>query len=146
MKDQQTGNAGFTLVEILIVVVILGILAAIIVPSFASVRDQASVGTTQSELEKVRRAVEVYQVRNENTLPNVTAGDGTWGLLIAGNGEYLKGAPVNPYVGGANQQTIVIANSPDTTFQTDHAWVYDNTTGDVWAGGFDVNDEPLPRP
>lgn len=139
-------KSGFTLVEILIVVVILGILAAIIVPSFATVRDQASVGTTQTELEKVRRAVEVYQVRNENSLPDVTAGDGTWGLLIEGTGEYLKDAPVNPYVGGANGKTIVIATSPDTTFQNTHAWIYDSTTGDVWAGGFDADDEPLPRP
>lgn len=139
-------RAGFTLVEILIVVVILGILAAIIVPSFATVRDQASVGTTQSELEKVRRAVEVYQVRNENSLPDVTAGDGTWGLLIEGTGEYLKDAPVNPYVGGANGKTIVIATSPDASYQSTHAWIYDSTTGDVWAGGFDADDEPLPRP
>lgn len=139
-------NRAFTLVEILIVVVILGILAAIVVPSFIGAVEEASVGTTQSELEKLRRAVDVYQVRNGNSLPAVAAGDGTWGDLIAGDGAYLKEAPVNPYIGGTNQQVIVLSNAPDAAFQTVHAWVYNSTTGEVWAGGFDADDEPLPRP
>ena len=137
---------GFTLVEILIVVVILGILAAFVVPSFMGAVEEATVGTTQSELQKLRRAVEVFQVRNENALPTVTAGDGTWGDLIANTGEYLKEAPVNPYVGGPNNQQIILANAPDAAYQTTHGWVYNDATGEIWAGGFDGNDEPLPRP
>ena len=139
-------NRGFTLVEILIVVVILGILAAIVVPSLANVRDEASIGATQTELQKLRRAVEVFQVRNENSLPSVTAGDGTWGDLILGDGEYLKDAPFNPYIGGANQKVIVIGNGPDAAFQTTHGWIFDDTTGEIWAGGFDIDDQPLPHP
>ena len=57
--QRQVAHA-FTLVEILIVVVILGILAAIVVPSFLGAVDQAAIGTTQSELTKLRRAVEVF--------------------------------------------------------------------------------------
>lgn len=146
MNTKHMLHRAFTLVEILIVVVILGILAAIVVPQFAGAITEASVGTTQSELEKLRRAVEVFQVRNENALPNVTAGDGTWGALIAGTGEYLKEAPANPYVGGSNKQVIVLGTGPDTTYQTTHAWIFNSTTGEIWAGGFDVNDDPLPRP
>ncbi len=146
MNIKSSCKKAFTLVEILIVVVILGILAAVVVPQFMGAVNEASIGTTQSELQKLRRAVEVFQVRNENALPNVTAGDGTWGTLIAGNGEYLKEAPANPYVGGDNNQTIVLAASPDATFQTTHGWVYNSTTGEIWAGGFDANDDPLPRP
>jgi len=137
---------GFTLVEILIVVVILGILAAIVVPSFANAVQDATIATTVNELNKIRRASEYFQVRNENTMPNVSAGDGTWGDLVAPGGEYLKSAPINAYVGGANQQTVVLGAAPDAAFQTDHAWIYDSTTGEIWAGGFDINDQPYPHP
>jgi len=146
MNTKSTPNRAFTLVEILIVVVILGILAAVVVPSFLGAVNEASVGTTQSELHKLRRAVEVFQVRNENSLPTVAAGDGTWGSLIAGAGEYLKEAPANPYVGGSNQQVIILGTAPDAAYQQTHGWVYNNLTGEIWAGGFDSNDDPLPLP
>ena len=135
---------GFTLVEILIVVVILGILAAVIVPQFASAVTDASVGTAQSELSKLERAIDVYFARNENSVPDVTAGNGTWGPLL-GNGEYLKDAPTNPYVGGENARVIALGTGPDTEFQTTHGWIFNESTGEVWAGGFDEDGEPLPR-
>lgn len=134
---------GFTLVEILIVVVILGVLAAVVVPQFGSSVQDASVGTATSELHKIRRALEVYLVRT-NSLPEVVAGNGTWGELTTGSG-YLKGPPQNPYVGGTNAGVIVFGNSPDAAYQTTHGWIYDPTTGQIWAGGFDASDEPLPR-
>lgn len=142
---KHLAQRAFTLVEILIVVVILGILAAIIVPQFAGAVEDSAVTTTKSELEKLRRALEVYQVRNENSLPTVLAGDGTWGDLIVSTGAYLKEPPANPYVGGANARVIVLADTPDSAYQTDYAWVYDDSTGEIWAGGFDIDDQPLPR-
>ncbi len=140
----QTQRA-FTLVEILIVVVILGILAAIIVPQFAGAVENTAVTTTKSELEKLRRAVEVFQVRNGDSLPAVAAGDGTWGDLIVSTGAYLKEPPANPYVGGENAKVITLGAAPDDAYQSTYAWIYDDSTGQIWAGGFDANDEPLPR-
>ncbi|MFG0313742.1 MAG: type IV pilin protein [Phycisphaerales bacterium] len=144
MRNHTKG--AFTLVEILIVVVILGILAAIVVPQFVGAVTETSIATTQSELTKLRRAVEVFQVRNEIGLPAVAAGDGTWGDLIANSGEYLKEAPANPYVGGANAKVIVLGAGPDAAYQNTHGWIYNDATGEIWAGSFDVNDEPLPLP
>lgn len=134
----------FTLVEILIVVVILGVLAAVVVPQFANASQEASVGSTRTELEKLRRAVDVYMARWNNSFPPVSAGDGTWGPLVAGSGEYLKSSPINPYV-GANGRIIVLGEGPDEAFQANYGWIYNAATGQVWAGGFDANDEPLPR-
>ncbi len=134
---------GFTLVEILIVVVILGILAAIVVPQYASARREAAEGTVVHELGKLRRAVEVYMVRHDNSLPAVEEGDGTWGDLVSSSGEYLKGAPQNPYVGGVNGSKIVIRETPDDAYQTDYGWIFDESTGQVWAGSFDENDQPI---
>ena len=135
----------FTLVEILIVVVILGILAAIVTPQFVNARDDAAKGTTVSELEKLRRAIDVFRARNSNQVPAVTAGDRTWGPLV-GTGEYLKDGPRNPWVGSANAGVIILRDSPDVAYQSTYGWIYDPATGRVWAGGFDANDDPLPKP
>lgn len=134
---------GFTLVEILIVVVILGILAAIIVPQMSSATQEASVKTTYSELQKVRRHVLMYKARHANRLPAIAEGDGTWGPLIGV--DHLLSAPVNSWVGGANSRIIVFGSVADAAYQRDYGWIYDDTTGEVYAGGFDINDEPLPR-
>lgn len=143
---RSSTKPAFTLVEILIVVVILGILAAVVVPQFVGAVTESSIATTQTELTKLRRAIEVFQVRNENSLPSVSAGNGTWGDLISNNGEYLKDAPSNPYVGRDNARVIVLGNGPDTAYQNTYGWIYNSTTGEIWAGGFDANDEPLPLP
>ena len=145
MQKSQSPKHAFTLVEILIVVVILGILAAIIVPQFAGATESAAKGAALNEVLKLRRAIEVYQVRNDNVLPDITEGDRTFGALVSGSGRYLKEAPVNPYVGNTNLGTIVFGNAPDVAYQTDHAWIYDPATGNIWAGSFDGQDKPYPK-
>lgn len=132
----------FTLVEILIVVVILGILAAIVVPQFANAADQATRVATRDQLEKVRRAIAAYYVRNGGVYPDVTAGDGTWGGLI---GTYMREPPVNAWVPASVGKVIVLGLGPDAGYQTTHGWIFDPATGNVWAGSYDGEDEPYPR-
>ncbi len=57
--NHQT-NRGFTLVELLIVVIILAILAAIVVPQFASSTDDAKVAALDSTLSNIRSAIDLY--------------------------------------------------------------------------------------
>ncbi|MBL4591393.1 MAG: type II secretion system protein [Phycisphaerales bacterium] len=135
----------FTLVEILIVVVILGILASLVVANMMSSVTDAQVATTRNELGKIESAIDIFIASNANTIPAVTAGDGTWGP-IAGNRDYLKEAPSNPYVGASNSRVIIIGTGPDTEYQTAHGWIFDDSTGEVWAGGFDASGSPFPKP
>ncbi|XOV74412.1 MAG: competence type IV pilus major pilin ComGC [Phycisphaerales bacterium] len=62
-------NTGFTLVEILIVVVILGILAAIVVPQFTSASQSAVKGAIQSQLQTISSQVELYRVKEQARTP-----------------------------------------------------------------------------
>lgn len=131
----------FTLVEILIVVIILGILAAIVVPQYSKATEDSKITAAKDQLEKVRRALGVYYVRENGMWPNVTAGDGTWGGMISNS--YMRTPPVNPYVGSAAAKVVILRNSPDNAYQSTHGWVFDPATGRVWAGSFDGNDEPI---
>lgn len=138
-------SRGFTLVEILIVVVILGILAAIVVPQYLGATVDAERASAVNEVMRLRKAVEVYLIRHENLLPDVAEGDKTWGSLITAK-DYLKTAPLNPYVGSSSAGVILFRATPDIAYQTDYGWIYDPDTGNVWAGGFDADDIPFPKP
>lgn len=145
MKERKPIGSAFTLVEILIVVVILGILAAIVVPQFAKATEQATESATFDQLAKVRRAIAVYYFKNNATYPDVTEGDGTWGAML-GSGTYLRQPPTNQWVGGANAEVIAFGIQADAAWDASRGWIYNPATGDVWAAGFDGEDRPLPRP
>lgn len=141
-------RAAFTLVEILIVVVILGILAAIVVPQFSHATSEAAATETLDQLTKLREAIGIYYVRNASSYPTIQAGDATWGQLIAAGGDYLKFPPKNLWIGGA-ASTVITASAgagPDTNFQSSYGWIFDPTSGNLWAGSFDGHDKPIPRP
>ena len=142
----RRNEQAFTLVEVLIVVVILGVLAATVVPQFTNATADAQRNATRDQLIKIRRALDVYSVRNNNTYPNVTAGVGTWGEIASRGTTYLRETPLNQWVGGPNAARIILGTGPDTTFQHSYGWIYDPATGRVWAASFDAAEEPLPRP
>ena len=66
-------NKGFTLVEILIVVVILGILAAIVIPQFTDASTQSKVSSCKSSLKSMRGQIELYKIHH-GVYPNLTNG------------------------------------------------------------------------
>lgn len=143
---RMTVQRGFTLVEILIVVVILGILVSIVVPQYANATQDAQQRATYDQLLKIRRAVDVYYVRNNNRYPTVTAGAGTWGEIVLPGSVYLRETPKNQWVGGVNATRIVLGTAPDAGFTDEYGWIFDPATGQVWAASFSAVDQPLSRP
>lgn len=135
----------FTLVELLIVVVVLGILASVALPAFTGVTHDAQINATITDLQKVRRHIGVFRARNSDQFPAVEEGLGTWGQIIGR--DYLHGPPTNQYVGGENSRRITFGTGPDAAFPADSAygWIYNPATGEVWAAGFDALDNPFER-
>ena len=117
---RRTAKRAFTLVEILIVVVILGILAAIVIPQFTNASQEATASSLESMLQTIRSQVELYRVKNNGSLPDMS----DWDDLV--NGDYLQAPPVNPYTGSS---TIGAAEAETV------GWVWDGT--DVAASGYD---------
>src|SRR5262245_18059101 len=92
----------FTLIEILIVVVILGILAAIVIPQFTDASQQANNSSLQSQLQTIRGQIELFRVKNAGANPASLA-TGSWSDLttpVDANGDplppYLHSEPKNP--------------------------------------------------
>jgi len=69
-KKKNESSQGFTLVELIMVIVIIGLLAAIVIPRFGGQADMARVATTQANLANLRAAVDVYRL-SEPTLPTL---------------------------------------------------------------------------
>lgn len=74
MTGRFQRHAGFTLVEIMIVVVIIGLLAAIAIPAFQRVRTRAQNSRFVSDLRVFTQAFETYSLQNGAWPPNVGAG------------------------------------------------------------------------
>ena len=76
--NRKHNRAGaFTLVEILIVVVILGILAAIVVPQFTSAADEARGGNVQTQISTLETQLELWAARNNGAYPDPRYGGAT---------------------------------------------------------------------
>lgn len=129
MSARSRRNLGFTLVEILIVVVILGILAAIVIPQFTSASEQARGNSLISQLQTIRSQLELYQVQHNGQYPtlaqmwtNLTEKTDASGSTAGTDdfGPYLQQEPINPFTSGT---TVAADNSAD--------WQYDAATGAI---------------
>jgi general secretion pathway protein G len=95
---------GFTLIEIMVVVVIIGVLGAIVVPQFMSRPDQAKVTAAKIDIQAISTALEMYRLDNHHypsTQQNLEALiKRPSGSPVARNWNpqgYLKSMPVDPW-------------------------------------------------
>src|SRR5258706_432358 len=105
MRNQRK-RSGFTLVEILIVVIILGILAAIVIPKFTNASSEAKRNTLAATLHSLRGQVELYMLQHGDKPPVLTGTDWTpltdqttFGTQTTG--PYIMTAPANSVNGHA---------------------------------------------
>ena len=96
-ERQVHGTSGFTLIEVLLVVAILGILAAVVVVNVGGRREQAMISSTRASIANICAAVDLYEVdtgRYPSSLQSLVSSDGSpnW------NGPYIRGGvPVDSW-------------------------------------------------
>jgi len=130
---------GFTLVEILIVVVILGILAAIVIPQFTEASTEAKQASLCCDLQTLRSQIELYKIQHNDNPPTLANfeeqmteqsdvyGDVPPAAGLAAYGPYIQKIPVNQF----NDLDTVVAGPPTGT--DGGGWAYIEATGAIYA-------------
>ena len=123
-------KSGFTLVEILIVVIILGILAAIVIPQFTNASTSARVASLQGQLQTLRSQIQLFKLQHNDVLPDLVTNQ--WSQMMSKTnvsgavdttatglyGPYLESTPANPL-----NSNSTVAGAAGTGV----GWIYSNT-------------------
>lgn len=102
-QNIKTGNKGFTLVEILIAIVIIGIITTGVRPAYQSIVKRAKESSLKKNLYTLRDAIDMYSVdhRDENNLPMYPNS-----LIDMVEEKYIRYIPEDPMTGNENWITI----------------------------------------
>jgi general secretion pathway protein G len=135
-------DQGFTLVEILIVVIILGILAAIVIPQFTNASQNARESSLQSTLQTLRSQIQLYKLQHGDALPDLAT---NWDPLVASTtygtpsqtfGPYMQAIPVNPMNGSSTvvNGTVAVNQTAAPGSYSSCGFVYDYGTSGSGSG------------
>lgn len=131
---RHASGRGFTLIEILVIVVIIGILSAIVIPQFSDATDSSRESALKQDLFRMRQQIELYH-NHHNTYPSLAnfidqmtlASDQDGNTAAAGTpgypfGPYLPKMPTNPFTNTIPIGAGAVGSS---------AWYYDESTGAI---------------
>ncbi|HCC48129.1 MAG TPA: prepilin-type cleavage/methylation domain-containing protein [Elusimicrobia bacterium] len=117
----KNNKKGFTLIELMIVVAIIGILAAIAIPKFADLINKSKEGATKGALSSVRSAIQVYYGDNEGWFPADTL------ACITLNAKYIAEIPLAKAPGTTHADARTVTAVTAGVAPTDGAgWAYYN--------------------
>lgn len=132
---RRRDRGGFSLVELVIVIAILGILASVAIPRFVDFTDDAKRSACQSTLGGVRSAVGNYYGWKSGPSGGGVPGWPTLAELTDGSSVLKTAIPDNPYSTGATPNAVVAGATKGVpvTAGTTGGWCYKASTGEFWA-------------
>ena len=128
----RPSRPGFTLIELMIVVAIIGILAVVAIPKFVDLVRKANEASTKGSLGTLRNAISIYYGDMEGQFPATP-------LALTLNGKYLAAMPTARTPSYHMDTTAALLTSEAALFTDVGGWSYDNTPTDGYYGGLWVN-------
>jgi len=127
----RRNQSGFTLIELVIIIVVLGILAAVAIPRYADMVSEARESACKGALGGLRSAVSIYYANEA-----LRTGTANWPPMdsIRTIGVVMEQLiPKNPYQSDANApDSIVTGVTKGTTVGSRGGWAYNPSTGEIW--------------
>jgi len=124
-------SGGFTLIELVIIIVILGILAAVAIPKYQDITGEAREAAARGSLGSIRSGITIYYANQA-----VTTGTATWPTLVSleTSGVVMaQSLPDNPYQLAANApDSVVTGVTKGVIVGTRGGWAYDVASGEIW--------------
>ena len=108
LRERSNGEGGFTLVELLVVMLILGLLAAIAIPSFFNQRDKAKDADAKAAVRTSQTAIETYSTDNDGSYAAATP------ALLVDVEETLSDVEADLTVVSTVDTYTLTVDSPDT--------------------------------
>ena len=96
MRTERAGAPGFTLIEMMIVIVVIAILIGVLLPQFRGTQDEASIQRARSELRTLATALESYYIHNSNAFPAALSS------LTSATPKIINTVPDDPFRSGSN--------------------------------------------
>jgi type IV pilus assembly protein PilA len=115
-REKRSEESGFTLVELLVVMLILGILAAIAIPAFFSQRDKGYDSDAKANARTVQTALETYAIENDGSYVGTTGNPVSGVAALTDIEGAISGMDDVAVTGGADTFTIVSTSDSDNTY------------------------------
>jgi general secretion pathway protein G len=155
--EPRATSDGFTLVEVLIVTVLIGVLAAIVVPSFSNSTTPAKESALATDLQLFRRFILIYKAHHLEVGPGYSNGDTTASpsedafvaqatMASKANGQtaaagtagyergpYMQRIPINPFNGKSDIQMLANGEEFPADADDSHGWIYKADTAEIRA-------------
>jgi len=131
IRKMQRSEAGFTLIELVIIIVVLGILAAVAIPRYFDMVASAKQSSCKGALGGLRSAISIWYANQA-----LTTGTANWPAIdsVRTVGVVMGAAlPPNPYqLTTSAPDSIVTGVTKGTIVGVRGGWAYKAATGEIW--------------